>query len=135
MVLIFDPEITEPPRISEIDFGADTFEAGDIAQAHCLVRKGDRPLTISWLRNDEYIVSNGDLTINNMGGRTSIITLDPVGSAHAGIYACQVVNAAGTSISRTSLSVNGYFLKIASYQLLLFFVSLLLNVPPSSAGK
>lgn len=72
-----------------------------------MIRKGDRPVTFTWLRDHHYLTANDDVQIDNVGGRTSILTLDPVRNHHQGNYTCLVTNAAGLAESSAVLLVNG----------------------------
>lgn len=99
--------IAEPPQILPIDFGSDAFYEGDLAQVNCVLRKGDRPLTITWMLNGLALVSTDDTEIVSVGSRTSILTLDPVRAHHQGNYSCVAKNAAGTAHVEASLIVNG----------------------------
>lgn len=78
-----------------------------MAQANCRVRKGDLPLTITWLLNGVALASEADTQITGVGARTSILTLDPVRGHHQGTYVCIAQNSAGQSEAQASLIVNG----------------------------
>lgn len=99
--------LTEPPLLLPIEFGSEAFYEGDMAQANCRLRKGDRPITISWLYNGIDLVSTDDTYIDNLGSRTSILTLDPVRAHHQGNYSCRAANEAGITRVDTTVIVNG----------------------------
>lgn len=99
--------IADPPQIIPIDFGSDAFYEGDLAQVNCVLRKGDRPLTIKWLFNGVELVTTDDIQITNLGSRTSILTIDQVGAHHQGLYTCLAENDAGTAEVEADMIVNG----------------------------
>lgn len=99
--------LTEPPQVLPVDFGSEAFYEGDLAQAHCVLRKGDPPLVFTWLFNGVTLVNTDDTQITGVGARTSIITLDPVKAHHQGNYECVAQNAAGITRSQANLIVNG----------------------------
>lgn len=99
--------ITEPPQIIPIDFGSQAFYEGDLAQVNCVLRKGDPPLTIKWLLNGVELVTTDAIQILSVGNRTSILTIDPVGAQHQGVYSCFAENDAGTAEVEAEMIVNG----------------------------
>lgn len=101
--------LTEPPQILPIDFEAEAFYEGDLAQANCVLRKGDRPVAFIWKFNGLEIFNSDDTTIVSVGSRTSILTLDPVRAHHQGNYSCTAINAAGEAEVTVSLTVNGTY--------------------------
>ena len=40
-----------------MSFSAERFLEGDSAQANCMLRKGDKPIHISWLFNGQSVAS------------------------------------------------------------------------------
>ncbi|XP_047472707.1 Down syndrome cell adhesion molecule-like protein Dscam2 isoform X6 [Penaeus chinensis] len=101
-----DVQVMEPPQILPIDFEAEAFYEGDLAQANCVLRKGDRPVAFVWKFNGLEIFNSDDTTIVSVGSRTSILTLDPVRAHHQGNYSCTAINAAGEAEVTVSLTVN-----------------------------
>lgn len=78
-----------------------------MAQANCVVRKGDPPLTFTWLFKGVALTNVADTQIVGVGARTSILTLDPVRGHHQGTYVCIAQNSAGKSEVQADLIVNG----------------------------
>lgn len=78
-----------------------------MAQANCVVRKGDLPLTFTWLFKGVALTNVADTQIVGVGARTSILTLDPVRGHHQGTYVCIAQNSAGKSEVQADLIVNG----------------------------
>lgn len=98
---------TEPPQLLPIEFGLEAFYEGDLAQASCRLRKGDRPITFTWLFNGIPLVNTKDTQISSLGSTTSILTLDPIQAHHQGNYSCKAVNSAGATQVEASVIVNG----------------------------
>ncbi|KAK3862534.1 hypothetical protein Pcinc_031611 [Petrolisthes cinctipes] len=98
--------VNEPPQVLPVDFGSEAFYEGDLAQANCVLRKGDPPLVFTWLFNGVTLVNTDDTQITGVGARTSIITLDPVKAHHQGHYECVAQNAAGITRSQANMIVN-----------------------------
>ncbi|XP_042237814.1 Down syndrome cell adhesion molecule-like protein Dscam2 isoform X50 [Homarus americanus] len=101
-----DVQVMEPPELLPIDFGLEAFYEGDLAQANCRLRKGDRPITIKWLFNGIELLNTKDTKINNLGTTTSILTLDPVRAHHQGNYSCSAANDAGVTQAEATVIVN-----------------------------
>ncbi|XP_071522341.1 cell adhesion molecule Dscam1 [Panulirus ornatus] len=101
-----DIQVMEPPQILPIDFASEAFYEGDLAQANCVLRKGDSPLTITWIFNGAKLDNTDDTQIVSVGSRTSILTLDPVQAHHQGSYICIAENAAGSAQVEANLIVN-----------------------------
>ena len=92
--------------LTPITFGEPAFE-GDLAQVTCVLRKGDQPVTFSWMFDSVELTQADSINVLDVGGRTSILTLDPVRAHHQGTYSCRATNVAGTAAVKAKLSVNG----------------------------
>ena len=77
-----------------------------MAQSNCVLQKGDKPLTISWMFNGTPIYTNEDIQVLKVG-RSSILTIDPVRGHNQGNYSCVASNPAGTMTMSSFLVVNG----------------------------
>lgn len=97
-----------------IEFGLEAFYEGDVAQASCRMRKGDRPVTFRWLFNGVDVVNTEDTMVNYLGGTTSILILDPVRAHHQGIYSCSASNDAGVAQVEATVIVNGTLLSVVN---------------------
>lgn len=99
--------LPEPPQLTPISFGEPTFFEGDLAQVTCVLRKGDQPVTFSWMFDGVSVTQTDSVHVIDVGGRTSILTLDPVQAHHQGTYSCSATNAAGKAEVEADLIVNG----------------------------
>lgn len=107
--MAFSKFISEPPKLDPIAFGNSIINEGDIAQVNCIVKKGDKPLTVRWHFDGLQLFTSKSVQIHQIG-RSSILTLDPVRAKHQGRYTCVATNAAGEDSSSTFLRVNGTLL-------------------------
>ena len=105
--LLVWPYFSEPPSVDPISFGESVINEGISVQANCFVRKGDKPLVIRWHLNGLQVFSSDFIRIDYVGGRSSILTLDPVRETHQGEYTCVVTNPVGEAYSSIKLKVNG----------------------------
>ena len=108
---------SEAPELSALSFNAEEFLEGDFAQSNCVLRKGDKPIVISWLFNGLPLAQSDVIQIAKMGSRTSILTIDPLGGVHQGNYSCVASNPAGKMTVYTELRVNGTFFSISDFLL------------------
>ena len=99
--------ISDAPEVSPIAFNADKFLEGDFAQSSCVLRKGDKPVMISWLFNGTRLIESESISISKMGSRSSVLIIDPVRGHHKGNYTCVASNPAGRMAVHTTLKVNG----------------------------
>lgn len=114
--------LAEPPQLTPITFGEPTFFEGDLAQVTCVLRKGDQPVTFNWMFDGVSLTQADNIHVIDVGGRTSILTLDPVRAHHQGTYSCSATNGAGSAEVEADLNVNGTMaLNFFSVGHLLFF--------------
>jgi hypothetical protein len=99
------------PQIGTFSFGDEPLNAGDATSLTCSVTKGDSPLEIIWLFNNDNLDStNYEIIISETGKRTKQLTIDSVGASHAGEYTCVASNIAGSTSRSAILAVNGIIL-------------------------
>lgn len=89
------------------DFGNDEINAMDMVSASCTVNKGDFPIKIFWLRNDQPIYTSDGVSISRTNQRISILSIESVQDRHSGNYSCVAENLAGSVNLTTSLWVTG----------------------------
>ena len=97
----------EQPVVSPMSFGKDVVDEGTYGQLFCIVTKGDEPFSFTWSLHGETVHTEPSLTTNQIGGRTSMLTISSIGHRHIGKYTCTVSNAAGQVSQSTDLQVNG----------------------------
>lgn len=95
------------PQITPFDFGEDVLNAGDTVSLICTVGKGDLPLKIHWLLNNQELNSGNSILINRSGKRISLLSIENVQHEHIGNYTCIAENDAGVSSHSAVLNVNG----------------------------
>ncbi len=88
-------------------FGKETMDEGEFAQVICIVSKGDEPLHLSWSLHGAAISSEPSISTNQLGSRTSMLTIQSVGYRHSGLYTCVASNKAGSVSKSAQLKVNG----------------------------
>ena len=95
------------PEIVPFSFGDSAINQGDFAQLTCVIRRGDKPLSITWSLKGDVISSDPLLTTTMLGQQTSILIISSVDYQHSGQYTCRAENPAGISTYSTELLVNG----------------------------
>ena len=100
-------DVAEPPILTPMSFGQEIVNEGDYGQLLCSVIRGDPPFSFTWSLHGDIIHTEPSLTTNQIGGRTSILTINSIGHRHSGQYMCTVSNKAGQTSASTQLKVNG----------------------------
>ena len=98
---------TELPEIVPFNFGDKPINQGEFAQLSCVVRKGDKPLSITWSLKGDIISSDPVLTTTMIGQQTSLLIIAAVDYQHSGTYTCRAENPAGIRTHSAELLVNG----------------------------
>ena len=101
---------TELPEIVPFSFGEESVNQGEFAQLTCVVKKGDKPLSITWSLKGDIISSDPTLSTTMIGQQTSMLMISSVDYQHSGTYTCRAENAAGISTHSAELTVNGTFI-------------------------
>ena len=73
----------------------------------CVIRKGDKPLSITWSLKGDIISSDPVLTTTMIGTQTSLLSISSVDYQHSGVYTCRAENPAGITSYSAELLVNG----------------------------
>jgi hypothetical protein len=100
--------------------------AGEMTALQCTVIKGDSPISIIWLFNQTEISSNDGVLIRKMGSRISSLSIESVRADHSGAYTCLARNAAGVNNHTAYLHVNGNFIQLYNFYVI---VRTLLFIP------
>jgi hypothetical protein len=97
------------PQILPFTFGKEFTNSGDLVMVSCVVQKGDTPLTVEWLFQEQPIDHFGgsDFLIAHPSDRVSTLTISSVQASNAGEYACKATNPAGSSNFTAQLKING----------------------------
>jgi hypothetical protein len=80
-----------------------------VASLQCTVYKGDLPIKITWLHNNDTIGHSDGIIISKASKKVSSLTIDSVQEEHKGSYTCLAENKAGKTSYSTVLNVNGIF--------------------------
>lgn len=95
------------PQLLPIDFAEDVVNTGESTSLMCSIAKGDLPIEIIWLHNNETVENDNTISVIRVTKKTSTLNIDSVQETHAGLYTCIAKNEAGYSSHSTDLHVNG----------------------------
>lgn len=76
---------------------------------NCHVSKGDQPVKMIWMFNGQNLTARMGVTTQNIGSRTSLLTISNVLDIHSGNYTCMASNAAGTVNHTAVVQVKGTY--------------------------
>jgi Down syndrome cell adhesion molecule-like protein 1 len=99
-----------PPAITPFTFGE--LSQGERVKVTCSVKRGDMPLSISWMKDRRPIVEHAD-KLDNVDIRdiedsySSILAISSVSSRHSGNYTCVARNPAKETAYTAELVVTG----------------------------
>ena len=71
------------------------------------MRKGDKPLSITWSLKGDIINSDPVMTTTMLGTQVSMLVISSVDYTHSGVYTCRAENPAGIVSYSAELLVNG----------------------------
>lgn len=119
-----------PPQIIPFDFGEDSVNENDGISVQCTVSKGDYPLNITWLLNEQRIEESNGILISRASKRVSTLSIDAAQSTHAGNYTCFAKNLAASTSYTTTLLINGKFIgSFFVFRVYFFFNFNFYNIP------
>ena len=90
-----------------MSFGKEVVNEGEFGTLVCIVVMGDPPFTFQWSLHGDIVHTEPGLSTNQIGGRTSMLSINSIGHRHSGKYTCTVSNEAGQVSESTELRVNG----------------------------
>ncbi|KAG8228359.1 hypothetical protein J437_LFUL006810 [Ladona fulva] len=94
-----------PPAISPFAFGE--LSEGERVKVSCSVKRGDLPLSISWMKDFQPLSHDLDITVRDTEEYSSILAISSVTSRHSGNYTCVARNPARESTRTAELIVTG----------------------------
>lgn len=94
------------PYINPFSFETEA-NFGDSVQVSCHVAKGDLPLKIKWIFNEQPLFAHFGILTSKFGERSNFLTVPSVTEKNSGTYTCLASNDAGSSNYSTNLYVNG----------------------------
>ncbi|XP_046638873.1 Down syndrome cell adhesion molecule-like protein Dscam2 isoform X13 [Daphnia pulicaria] len=103
-------QVMVAPQITPFSFGDDeALNAGDFVVVQCSAVKGDSPISLRWAFKSQPLATDSPitgLTINSLGDRISVLSIQSVAAAHNGEYTCTAENPAGIANYTAELTVN-----------------------------
>ena len=99
--------VLELPEMVPFSFGDKPVNQGDYVQLTCTVRRGDKPLSLTWSLKGDVISSDPVMTTTMIGQQNSMLIITSVDYQHSGVYTCRAENKAGVTSHSTKLLVNG----------------------------
>ena len=82
------------------------------AQSACFVQDGDKPVTLSWLKNAKPLAQDSSIQTSLINDYTSLLVIEKATAEHSGNYSCVATNAARSVKTTATLSVSGKYLWI-----------------------
>lgn len=85
----------------------------------CSIIKGDLPVAITWLHNNETLSNGEGISITQVNKKLSTLSIDSVHALNIGEFTCVASNKAGASTYSSYLHVNGIYISFCSILVLL----------------
>ncbi|XP_069190704.1 cell adhesion molecule Dscam2 isoform X3 [Procambarus clarkii] len=98
-------QVLVPPTINPFSFGEAS--EGERVQVICTVRRGDSPLTLTWLKDGVPLAQDPPtgLTLRPLDQYSSALLLEHAHAHHSGNYTCQAANAARSASQSATLVI------------------------------
>uniref|UniRef100_T1JC13 Down syndrome cell adhesion molecule-like protein Dscam2 n=1 Tax=Strigamia maritima TaxID=126957 RepID=T1JC13_STRMM len=109
--------VNVPPKIVPFAFQEDHQIEGSLIRVSCVVSRGDLPLTIIWLKDDDKLPET--IFVKKVDSYSIVLSIDPVIREHTGNYTCRAQNQAGSATYRAELIVQ-----------VVAFCDIYYNIPP-----
>lgn len=97
------------PQIEPFSFNPVGMNGGASVRMLCTIIAGDIPVQLTWLKDDQLIVTGGDHRTQQLDDTTVILSLSRLSLSDSGNYTCQAVNKAGRAQHTSLLLVKGTF--------------------------
>ncbi|KAJ9583676.1 hypothetical protein L9F63_021980, partial [Diploptera punctata] len=99
--------VMEPPSIYPFSIESGV-RLGERLGLQCIVTKGDSPLTIQWLKDEDSVerLELPSVTVRSLGEFSSTLLIEQLSTEHGGRYTCQASNRAATASHSVVLAVN-----------------------------
>jgi Down syndrome cell adhesion protein 1 len=94
-----------PPAITPFTFGE--LSKGERVKVTCSVKRGDMPLSISWMKDHQPVSHELAIDIRDIEDYSSILAITSVSSRHSGNYTCVARNPAKETTYTAELVVTG----------------------------
>ncbi|XP_023236837.1 Down syndrome cell adhesion molecule-like protein Dscam2, partial [Centruroides sculpturatus] len=98
--------VKEKPLIFPFTFPPETQKEGMKIRVVCTVSSGDPPFSITWLKDNQPISMQEDVTVRILGEDFSSLTIEKATPKHNGQYTCVVRNEAATVNYTAALTVH-----------------------------
>lgn len=100
--------IAEPPHIHPFTLADGYYEGGRVGW-QCFITKGDGPLMIEWLKNNQSLdlASTPSLSVTHQNEYSSSVLIESIRLAHEGNYSCRATNPVATVEHTVTLTVLG----------------------------
>ncbi|KAL4135375.1 hypothetical protein QTP88_006989 [Uroleucon formosanum] len=98
--------VIEPPHIHPFTIGDGYHEGGRVGW-QCFITKGDGPLKIEWLKNNQSLdlTSTPSLSVTYQNEYSSSVLIESIRLAHEGNYTCRATNPVATVEHTVTLTV------------------------------
>lgn len=126
-IYMFFISIAVPPIIEPFSF-QDGLAEGMRTRTVCGVSRGDAPLYLNWLKDNEPIPSTLGLNITLIDQYSSLLSIPFLTSQHTGEYTCVANNSASRTEFTATLLVKGWYIKTlggnSAIQLIKFYLKI-----------
>uniref|UniRef100_T1JCN0 Ig-like domain-containing protein n=1 Tax=Strigamia maritima TaxID=126957 RepID=T1JCN0_STRMM len=95
-----------PPKVTPFSFQDELIREGARARIQCVIREGQSPIKITWLKDGQLIAPDQGVLIREIDEFSSILMISSISPRHNGNYTCKATNAAGTAQHTAPLFVN-----------------------------
>lgn len=98
--------LSVPPIIEPFSF-QDGLSEGMRTRTVCGVSKGDQPLVVTWLKDDQPLTPNLGVNVSALDSYSSLLSISSLDSRHSGDFTCVASNPASEVRYTAKLQVKG----------------------------